>query len=53
VHYDLLQLGQAFPLTRSVRTVLVHPGFPVDSRHNSKIHREVLAAWAIQKMQTG
>jgi len=51
VHYDLLQLGQAFPLTRSVRTVLFHPGFPVDSRHNSKIHREELAAWAMQKMQ--
>ncbi len=51
VHYDLLQLGQAFPLTRSVRTVLFHPGFPVDSRHNSKIHREELAAWALQKMQ--
>ncbi len=53
VHYDLLQLGQAFPLTRSVRTVLVHPAFPVDSRHNSKIHREELAAWAMQKMQQG
>ncbi len=51
VHYDLLQLGQAFPLTRSVRTVLFHPGFPVDSRHNSKIHREELAEWALQKMQ--
>ncbi len=53
VHYDLLQLGQAFPLTRSVRTVLFHPGFPVDTRHNSKIHREELAEWALQKMQQG
>jgi acyl-CoA synthetase (AMP-forming)/AMP-acid ligase II len=53
VHYDLLQLGQAFPLTRSVRTVLFHPGFPVDTRHNSKIHRDELAAWALQKMQQG
>ncbi len=51
VHYDLLQLGQAYPLARSVRTVLFHPGFPVDSRHNSKIQREELAAWALQKMQ--
>ncbi len=51
VHYDLLQLAQAFPLTRSVRTVLFHPGFPVDTRHNSKIHRDELAAWALQKMQ--
>lgn len=53
VHYDLLQLGQAYPLARSVRTILFHPGFPVDSRHNSKIHREELAAWALQKMQQG
>lgn len=51
VHYDLLQLGQAYPLARSVRTILFHSGFPVDSRHNSKIHREELAGWALQKMQ--
>jgi acyl-CoA synthetase (AMP-forming)/AMP-acid ligase II len=51
VHYDLLQLAQAFPLTRSVRSVLFHPGFPVDIRHNSKIQREELALWAAQKIQ--
>lgn len=28
-----------------VQRVLVHPGFPTDARHNSKIRREVLRAW--------
>ncbi len=51
VHFDLLQLAQAHAITRSVRTVLFHPGFPVDIRHNSKIRREELAEWAAQKMQ--
>jgi acyl-CoA synthetase (AMP-forming)/AMP-acid ligase II len=51
VHYDLLQLAQAFSLTRSIRTVLFHPGFPVDIRHNSKIGREELAEWAAKQMQ--
>jgi acyl-CoA synthetase (AMP-forming)/AMP-acid ligase II len=51
VHFDLLQLAQAHSLTREVRTVLVHPGFPVDIRHNSKINREELATWAAGQMQ--
>jgi acyl-CoA synthetase (AMP-forming)/AMP-acid ligase II len=52
VHFDLLQLAQAHAITRSIRTVLFHPGFPVDIRHNSKIGREELAKWASQKMQS-
>lgn len=51
VLFDLLQLAQAHALTRNIRTVLFHPGFPVDTRHNSKIRREELADWAIKKMQ--
>jgi len=51
VHFDLLQLAQAHSVTRSIRTVLFHPGFPVDIRHNSKIRREELAEWAAKKMQ--
>jgi acyl-CoA synthetase (AMP-forming)/AMP-acid ligase II len=51
VHFDLLQLAQAHGITRSIRTVLVHPGFPVDIRHNSKIGREELAKWAESKLQ--
>jgi acyl-CoA synthetase (AMP-forming)/AMP-acid ligase II len=51
VHFDLLQLAQAHSLTRSIRTVLIHDGFPVDIRHNSKIDRSELASWATSKMQ--
>ena len=29
-----------------VRTLLFHPGMPVDPRHNAKIHREELSLWA-------
>ena len=52
VHFDLLQLAQAHAITKSIRTVLFHPGFPVDIRHNSKIGREELAKWAATKMQS-
>ena len=52
VHFDLLQLAQAHAITRSIRTVLFHPGFPVDIRHNSKIGREELAEWATKKMNS-
>jgi acyl-CoA synthetase (AMP-forming)/AMP-acid ligase II len=52
VHFDLLQLAQAHSITRTIRTVLFHPGFPVDIRHNSKIGREELAEWAGKKMQS-
>jgi acyl-CoA synthetase (AMP-forming)/AMP-acid ligase II len=52
VHFDLLQLAQAHSITKSIRTVLFHPGFPVDIRHNSKIGREELAEWAEKKMQS-
>ena len=43
---DLLALGQANPLTSSIDRVLFHTGFPVDVRHNAKIHRGELAEWA-------
>ena len=52
VHFDLLQLAQAHSITKGIRTVLFHPGFPVDIRHNSKIGREELAEWAAKKMQS-
>jgi len=51
VHFDLLQLAQAHSITREIRTVLFHPGFPVDIRHNSKIRREELAEWATKQMK--
>ena len=52
VHFDLLQLAQAHSITREIRTVLFHPGFPVDIRHNSKIGREEMAGWAAKKMKS-
>ena len=43
---ELLQIAAAAPITQDITTVLFHPGFPVDARHNSKIDRERLAVWA-------
>jgi len=43
---ELRKLALAYPHTRTIETFLVHPGFPVDVRHNSKIFREQLAIWA-------
>ena len=43
---ELLELGRANPLTADITTVLFHPAFPVDIRHNAKIRREDLAVWA-------
>ncbi|MFT4087846.1 MAG: fatty acid CoA ligase family protein [Gordonia sp. (in: high G+C Gram-positive bacteria)] len=34
------------PMTSGIADFLVHPGFPVDIRHNAKIKREELAVWA-------
>lgn len=47
----LLARAADFAHTRVIRTVLVHPGFPVDIRHNAKIGREQLALWAAQRLQ--
>ena len=38
------------PTTRKVATFLVHPGFPVDIRHNAKIGREQVAVWALARL---
>ncbi|MDY0162864.1 fatty acid CoA ligase family protein [Desulfobotulus sp.] len=43
---ELLQLAGAFDHTSGIRHLLFHPDFPVDIRHNAKIHRETLALWA-------
>jgi len=44
---DLLTRAARFEHTRHICTFLEYPGeFPVDVRHNSKIFREKLAAWA-------
>ncbi len=46
VRRELLERGAGSPHTRRIRTILFHPAFPVDIRHNSKIFREKLAVWA-------
>ncbi|PTY05294.1 peptide synthase [Opitutaceae bacterium EW11] len=47
----LRERGKAHAATRSVRRFYFHPSFPVDVRHNAKIHRLTLAKWAAD--QTG
>lgn len=43
---ELRELTAAHPLTRNADTFLFHRSLPVDARHNAKILREKLAAWA-------
>jgi olefin beta-lactone synthetase len=43
---ELRHLGEGHVHTACIETFLFHPGFPVDIRHNAKIGREKLAAWA-------
>ena len=48
---ELKAMGAAKPHTAPVKTFLIHPGFPVDIRHNAKIFREKLAVWAAAKLK--
>lgn len=48
---DLLALGQAYEHTREIQEFLFHKSFPVDVRHNVKIQREKLAAWAEKQLK--
>ena len=50
IHQELMTIGAAHEVTRSIRTFLFHPEFPVDIRHNAKIFREKLAIWAGEKL---
>lgn len=43
---ELRTLALAHPHTAQIRTFYFHPNFPVDVRHNAKIHRLTLAKWA-------
>lgn len=43
---ELLDMAGRHDHTRGIRTILFHPDFPVDVRHNAKIVRETLAVWA-------
>ena len=48
---ELRLLASTNVLTSSITTFLFHPSFPVDIRHNAKIFREKLAAWADDQLQ--
>ncbi len=48
---ELLELAAAHEHTRRIETVLFRRRFPVDIRHNSKIFREKLAAWASGRLK--
>lgn len=48
---ELLVLGARHEHTRAIRTILFHPAFPVDVRHNAKIFREKLAFWATKELR--
>lgn len=48
---ELLKIAAAFAHTSSIRTILFHPAFPVDIRHNAKIFREKLAEWAARRLK--
>lgn len=47
---ELRQRAKAFEHTNRIYQFLVHPGFPVDIRHNAKIFREKLAPWAKKQL---
>ena len=48
---ELLELAKQNVLTENIDTILFCKSFPVDIRHNAKIFREELAAWAKKKVR--
>jgi acyl-CoA synthetase (AMP-forming)/AMP-acid ligase II len=48
---ELEHIGNGFAHTGRITDFLVHPGFPVDIRHNAKIGREQLATWAARELR--
>jgi acyl-CoA synthetase (AMP-forming)/AMP-acid ligase II len=48
---ELHDLARDNVLTEDIDTFLIHPAFPVDVRHNSKIFREKLVIWAQKKIK--
>jgi len=47
---ELLAIAVSHPHTAGISTILFHPAFPVDIRHNAKIFREKLAVWAAEQL---
>ncbi len=49
---EIRRLAAASPLTERISDFLLHPGLPVDIRHNAKIFREKLAVWAARRYRS-
>ena len=47
---ELLVLAAKSSVTKNIKQILFHTGFPVDIRHNAKIGRKKLANWATDKL---
>jgi acyl-coenzyme A synthetase/AMP-(fatty) acid ligase len=43
---ELRAVGASDPVTAAIRRFYFHQSFPVDARHNAKIFRDRLGAWA-------
>ena len=50
IRRELLEIGRNHINTHGIKTILFHPAFPVDIRHNAKIFREKLARWAATRL---
>ena len=50
IEAELLNRGGHYPHSARVTRLLFHPRFPVDIRHNAKIGREALSAWAAARL---
>ncbi len=48
---ELFALARRYPQSSAVRRLMPHDGLPVDVRHNAKINREQLAAWAERRLK--
>lgn len=48
---ELRQMGSGHEHTRAIETFLFRKALPVDVRHNAKIHREEIAAWAARRLR--
>lgn len=48
---ELQEIGNRYQHTTDIKHFLIHPGFPVDIRHNAKINREILSEWAGEKLK--
>ena len=51
IRAELRELGSQNECTRQIETILFHPAFPVDVRHNAKIFRDKLAVWASRQLR--